>query len=65
MPPKLLLVLEGAAKGLEMDTAELLDVLLNHAGTLSTSTLARLAVCSREFQRIVRLHVKVCSITSI
>jgi hypothetical protein len=42
-----------------LDTAELLDVFLCHAGPLSPFTLARLSLCSREFQGIVTLHIKV------
>jgi hypothetical protein len=40
-------------------TAELLDVVLAHAGSLSPFTLARLATCSTKFQAIVKLHIKV------
>lgn len=44
-----------------LDTAELLDAFLNHAGTLSPFTLARLAASNKEFQGIVMLHIKVRS----
>jgi hypothetical protein len=47
----------GVTRGL--DTAELLDVFLKHAGTLSPFTLARLAVCSKAFQGTIKLHIKV------
>jgi hypothetical protein len=47
----------GVTRGL--DTAELLDVFLNHAGALSPFTLARLAVCNKELQGIVKLHIRV------
>jgi hypothetical protein len=52
----------GAPRGI--DTAELLDVFLSHAGTLSPFTLAKLAVCSKESQIIVKLHIKVISSSS-
>lgn len=48
---------QGVMRGI--DAAELLDVFLAHAGTLSPFTLARLAVCNKEFQGFVKLHIKV------
>lgn len=47
----------GVTRGL--DTVELLDVSLSHAGTLPPFTLARLALCNKELQGIVALHLKV------
>jgi hypothetical protein len=57
MPIDVILGPVGVSSGL--DTAELRDVFLAHAGTLSPFTLARLAACNKDFQARIQLHIKV------